>query len=250
MARDVQEDFEELRDFVRDYGLEQHVSDQKFVSLLSRQHKKYHGVLTLLAETHHQSWKAVDDSSEGGDALNVVWQERLDEFASDLGTAMFVWIHGAYKGARLLLRSAIENLVKAVGVVSHPEVVTVRNAYEVFELARQQPFFDVPANARRFELLRGDYSTLSRDVHTSTLEEMEQVAALSFFPRFSNDEAEEFADLYVRCATTGAELVCLMFPRLYHSMHHRNRDIVNVCLGAACRAELHRESGEPEQTQP
>lgn len=213
MARDVREDFEELVEWVRTYGLRARADDGEFRALLSRQHKRYHAVLTLLSEIQHRGWAPLPPTNPRANEVNRICRERLAEFGSDLGSALFAWIHGSYKNARLILRSSIENLLKAVGIVEHDDIVRVRNTYEVFDLAESLPFFGRPANKSRMRILRDNYSVLSMDVHTATEGEMENVGALSFFPRFSPPEADEFANLYVRTVSTSLEIVCLMFPR-------------------------------------
>lgn len=169
---------------------------------------------------------------------NSVFRERLREFASDLGSALLVWLHGAYKGARLLLRSGIENFIKAIGVIDHDQIVTLRNTYEVFDLAESGSFFSLPPNTARFKELQDSYSTLSRDVHTATRAEMQHVASLDFFPTFHEADAEGFAKLFVRSAGASLESLTVLCGDVYRAMHHRNRDVLNGALSAAVRASL------------
>jgi hypothetical protein len=238
MARDVREDFQNLEQFIRQYRLPDPADNPALRNLLSRQHKVYHAILTLLAELEHQSWHPITQTDPRGSYANDLIRERLLEFASDLGSALFAWLNGMYKAARLLLRSAIENFIKTIGLLDCDHILTLRNTYEVFDLAETGSFFSISANIPRFRCLRDAYSTLSRDVHTATSAEMQHVAALNFFPRFGEAEAHRFANLFTRVASVCLEALVLLCENVYRAMHHRNRDVVNGVLSHAVRATL------------
>lgn len=240
MAREVAEDLEQLVTFVREYRLPDPAATPQFRSLLSRQHKLYHAVLTLLAELEHQAWRPLDVRDDRALVVNQVFRERWLECASDLGSALFAWLHGAYKGARLLLRSAVENAVKAFGIIEDDRAVTLKSTYEVFDIAQAGTFFADTFHATRFAALQQAYSSLSRDVHTATRSEMQHVDALDFFPRFAPDDARRFAAMFCTVAGAGLEALVLLAQGGYHAMHHRNRDIVNLSLAGDVLARLNR----------
>src|SRR5690606_37492442 len=183
MSRDVQEDFRQLLDFVREYSLGDPEDTTARRELLSRQHKKYHALLTILGEIRHQSFAPISPEASNADELNQAFHERLAEFGSDVGSAFFSWIHGGYKGGRLLIRSGIENFVKAVVLIEDSTVLTVKSTYEVFDRAAETSFFR--SHKPRLDRLRDLYAILSRDVHTATPAQMALVGALNFFPQFA-----------------------------------------------------------------
>ncbi len=240
MAREVAEDFEQLVRFVREYRLPDPAATPQFRTLLSRQHKLYHAVLTLLAELEHQAWSPLDLRDARAAVVNQVFRERWLECASDLGSALFSWLHGAYKGARLLLRSAIENAIKAFGIIDDDRAVTLKNTYEVFDVAQSSAFFADAFHATRFSSLHQAYSLLSRDVHTATRNEMQHVDALDFFPQFAPDDAQRFATMFCTVAGACLEALVLLAQAGYHAMHYRNRDIVNLSLSGEVLERLNR----------
>src|SRR5437764_8294062 len=101
MAREIVEDFAELRSFLTTYSLGEHLSDAQFVGLLSLLHKRYFALLTANSELSHLE---VRPRAQGPDAglANATFDLRLTEAASDVGSAFFIWVHGAYKPARLM----------------------------------------------------------------------------------------------------------------------------------------------------
>jgi hypothetical protein len=240
MARDVKEDFDFLWEFVQTYSLHTSAAVPGYKSLLSMQHKRYHGFLTLLSEIEHRGWVPLAQDDSRSPLVNRVFQERLVECASDLAHALFAWLHGAYKSARVMLRSAIENFFKCVGVTEHDDIIALRNTFEVVDRVGHLAFFLPELHQRRFSQLRDAYAVLCLDVHTATVDEMEHVGALSFFPRFDAEAADDTGTLYVRVTSAVLEILCLMFPPLYSSMHYRNRDIINLSLADEVRAALNR----------
>lgn len=56
-------------------------------------------------------------------------------------TSTFLVTHGCYKGAKLLLRSSIENFIKAVCFDEYPDIVIKKSVYEVFDIAKASMTF-------------------------------------------------------------------------------------------------------------
>lgn len=238
MARDVTTDFQGLKDFVAQYSLSVRLADNQYMSLLSRQHKLYHALLTLLAELEHQKWHPYSIEDIRTSSLNQIFRDRWLEFASDIGSALFAWLHGAYKAARLLLRSAIENVVKSFGILEDDQILTLKNTYEIFGRVKDGEFFKNKLNRSRFEILKSQYSLLSRDVHTATMSEMCHVQSLNYFPQFTFADAGNFANDFCAVAAACLESLCLLARKAYKAMHHKNRDIVNVSLSTDVLREI------------
>lgn len=240
MARDVAKDFSQLKEFVANYSLTEQSSDIQYQSLLSRQHKLYHSLLTLLSELVHQDWHPLLVEDIRSSSVNQVFRERWLEFSSDIGSALFAWIHGAYKGARLLLRSGIENVIKAFGILEDDRVLTLKNSYEVFEIAKDGRFFSDTFNRTRFDILKQEYSSLSRDVHTATRTEMRHVHSLNYFPQFTHTDAHNCTNVFCTVTRACLESLCLLAQSSYQAMHYRNRDIVNISLSDDVLSKLNR----------
>jgi len=234
MVRDIRDDFESLRGFVANYDLSRHLENLQYVQLLSSLHKRYFALLTLGAEMSHQALATTAD-----DAQNQEFDQRFRETVSDLGSALFAWLHGAYKPARVVLRSGIENFIKAVGSVEYPEVVSMKKVWEIFDLVSELTFYKASNGHRElFLTLTSYYSDLNFDVHTATSDEMQLVSALGHFPHFDSAQAADFEVTYRGAVDAMVTTLCLMYPNFYRQMHFRNRDIVIVSFSAAAKLEL------------
>ena len=90
MARDVAKDFSQLKEFVANYSLTEQSSDNQYQSLLSRQHKLYHSLLTLLSELVHQDWHPLLVEDIRSSSVNQVFRERWLEFSSDIFEKIYI----------------------------------------------------------------------------------------------------------------------------------------------------------------
>jgi hypothetical protein len=226
MSRDVNEDFIELKTFVKNYNLLDTNANLIFEKLLSIQHKRYFAVLTLLSELKHQNIQAVAPSVSDYESMNKSFFDYTAESVSDLGSALFVWIHGAYKAARQVLRSSIENFMKGVGSTHSNEIVNLKNTYEVIDLAGELAFFKNSNNEYLFKFLKDNYANLCADVHTATIQNMMHISALGYFPNFNEKEAISFQKIFLRVSEVYASILSLLFKESYKKIHYKNRDII------------------------
>ena len=234
MVRDIREDFESLLGFVANYDLSGHLQNSQYVKLLSSLHKRYFAILTLGAEMSHQRLAAAADNVQ-----NEEFERRFREAASDLGSSLFAWVHGAYKPARVVLRSGIENFIKAVGSIEFPQVVSMKKVWEIFDLVFELPFYKASvAHRELFLTLTSYYAEMNLDVHTATSDEMQHVSALGHFPHFDAVQAADFDIAYRNVVDAMVTTLCLMYPNFYREMHFRNRDIVMFSFSAEAKLEL------------
>jgi aspartyl aminopeptidase len=100
MSREVSDDLRALITFAQNYNLSKTSTQQSFIKLLSSQHKRYFAVLTVLSEMKHQGVRPVRNTVAEHEAMNRAFLDHTTESVSDLGSSLFVWIHGAYKASR------------------------------------------------------------------------------------------------------------------------------------------------------
>ena len=109
MSRRIKEDFDNLCDFFKKYSLAPIFEEKDFVKQISTYHKKYYSYLVLVIEL-----KEIVDNANYAPCMSQEQYNYVLESCSDVGQALFLVTHGCYKGAKLLLRSSIENFIKAV----------------------------------------------------------------------------------------------------------------------------------------
>lgn len=131
MSRLIKEDFDKLCTFIKDYSLSDVLEIDDAKKLLSSFHKKYFAYLVLIEEIHHK----IEQKDEGL-KMSKEQYEYLQESCSDVGQAFFLIFHGCYKGAKLLLRSSIENFLKGSCLDEDKSLPSTKSVYEVFDKSR------------------------------------------------------------------------------------------------------------------
>jgi hypothetical protein len=236
VSRRVQNDFAELKTFVAEYSLAPRISNDDYLRLLSRLHKRYYAILVFLAELGASQRKIKSKFALENARISGLY---LREFISDLAAAFFDWLHGGYKPSRLSLRSSIENLIKALCIPTRPEIVRQRNVYEVFKIAAETPLLMTTQGKLLFLRLRSTYAILCVDAHGGSIAHLAQIASFGYFPKFDKARAERLAKLYSDVARDGLSLLSLDSPDVLKKMHHENADVVTSILPTAVKRALH-----------
>ena len=218
MPRLIKSDFEGLIAFLKSYSLGALSADGDFVKFLSTLHKKFYAYLILVEELRPY----IDDAGKQPVLSNLQFN-YLQESVSDCGQALFLSVNGCYKGARLLLRSSIENFLKGI---SHDEVaaiITEKSVYQVFDDA------DAVSVFKSTEIktdLHSVYALLCQDVHTADVNHMTGVTALKFFPHYDANEADNLSKVYIQLLPLFITALCIKYRECYHSIGYENREII------------------------
>ena len=214
MTRETQEDFQELKEFVRQYKIE---PSEVFISQLRIGHKRLFGLLTFIAEIESNN----DETNKfSDDSLGY-----FAEFRSDVSQALFCWIHGAYKPAFLSLRTSIETFIKAAVCTEDPSVLTEKSMYELLELAKGSAACGGLGEAH-FHNIKSSYGVLCGIAHSATAAKFTQVNALRMFPKFEEADATQFIRQF-NALVDRFIAVLLAFNRdLLPRMHFKNRQNV------------------------
>ena len=185
MSREVTKDFEKLKDFFANYTTAANIGNETFVKFLSSYHKKYLAYLTYIAELSSYNANAALSG------LVTKQFEFFSESCSDCGLALFDAVNGNYKASRLLLRSSIENFMKAIALDEDPTIDQEASVYNLFDRIKVINFFSLSAGAMKlYNDIHQEYKELCRDVHTATVANMTQLSALKTFPTFDEKQAE------------------------------------------------------------
>lgn len=238
MSREAKYDLQQLRSFVAKYSLKSVSSEAAFDGLLVHQHQKYLALLTILAEICHQRSSATSAGRQIEQFPTTDQILYLNEAVSDIGHALFNWIHGAYKSSRIMLRSSIETFVKGMSCAEFPTILIERSTYKVFEVAATTNFFRADGDALLKEL-NMKYGELSADVHSARVVNMSHVSALNHFPAFKSSNAKKAGELLVYIATRQLYALSLAFNACFHEMHHRNREIVIEAIPKGFRRKVY-----------
>lgn len=229
----IQKDFEQLKEFVKGYELPQEGNVEYFQNL-KRTHKVYFSVLEI-----HSVCKNLESLKSNS---NSIFGKYLGESISELGSSLFISLHGCYKGSDQILRSAIENFLKAIGSTVYPNIVSIKSTYEVIDKAERADVFQTKEIRERYSKLKGMYSTLCASVHTATELNMQNVGALGYFPHFDSKSSALFMRNYIEVARSILDILCWKYKLEYSQMHYKSKDIIEVSLSSNVKKIIY--SGE------
>lgn len=226
MSRLIKEDFDKLCTFIKDYSLSDVLEIDDAKKLLSSFHKKYFAYLVLIEEIHHK----IEQHDE---VLKMPKEqyEYLQESCSDVGQAFFLTFHGSYKGAKLLLRSSIENFLKGSCLDEDESLPSTKSVYEVFT------FKETKANLHM--QLHNEYALLCQDVHTADVSHMASITALNQFPSFHNEDAGNILKMVQKIIPIYITTIALKYNLAYHSMSYNYKEITNKEIINDYKKEVH-----------
>jgi hypothetical protein len=229
MTRETKADLQKLQEFINGYTLTGLSKQKDFGAILPKLHSSYLALLIFSAELDEHCNKINSQFSEIP-LPSPKEKEYLDESISDIGQSLFCWIHGCYKGARVLLRSSIETFSKGLCCASDPQVLTLKRVHDVFEVCSKSIPVSSEPNSSIFDELVQKYGDLCVYVHTASSETMDSVSSISHFPAFKKSDAKATADSMVYVTSRMLVIMSVRFNGVFHYMHHRNRESVVDCL--------------------
>lgn len=221
MLRETAKDFISLQNYVKNYSLTTSLEDANFQELCKEMHAKYYALVTFSSEL------TSGDSRGEIEIYGTPVVERILESISDVGSSTFCWLHGAYKPGRMMLRSSIENMVRAIGSIESKNYLLEKNIFNLFETAKNSGIFNSEQDIRTtLNSLNADYGLLCADVHTANEQNMASISSLADFPKFDPVGAEAFKGIWIRVVKNLISALCLTFKSFINKLHHTNKKIL------------------------
>ena len=212
MSREIEQDFEKVMQFYNNYSMSDITVQEGIEKQLKCMHRKLYSYMIFLGE---------QANAGTFDETTLAYQK---EVVSDMIMAFFCWSNGIYKSAKLLLRSGIENFVKAIVYTYCPEIIQNKNVYEVFELAKKQSPFSDAYTAIHFDNIHAKYADLCATVHGS-MDKLASIGGLIQFPCYDITEANHTYDDYVKIIDEYLSCVYYVYYEQVYKMHEFNRDL-------------------------
>lgn len=236
MTREVKSNFKKLQEYVENYSLTDLKTNTIFQGQLLGIHRNYTSLLTITSELIHQN----DIKNISELSLPESFFDYLLESTSDIGNAIFCWIHGAYKPSKIMMRCSIENFVRSIGSIQDVEFLTEKNIYKLFETANNTPIFREPALRNScYKHIREYYKQLCADVHTANKKHMVHVSALKHFPHFDKSQAKDTEKIIIAIINVLLSFLCVTFKETFFKMHHRNQENILISLCSEVKNCLH-----------
>lgn len=220
MSREITADFHQLIIFLSNYKLASLVKNQKYLEVISKQHKKYYALLIFYVELTSLNNRSILPY------ISAKQKAFYLEVCSDIGNALFLMTHGAYKASRLMLRSSIETFLKGF---MHDKIANIdreTNMFSFFNTIKKDNLFKQEPNKKIINSIHQIYKELCKDTHTATTNNMAGMSSLQYFPTFLLKIADSNSNVLIKLVTNYLVLMCLKYNSIFHKMHFRNKEII------------------------
>lgn len=232
--REINKDYQDLKKFINDYKIQSSISDIQFNGVLKRMHKRYYAFLAL----HHELMVEGGFTENLTDELKDIFKFRIGEVLSELGTTLFLSIHGCYKASKLVMRSSIENFSKAVGSFVDIGIVNETSVYKVIEIALSHEVFLKRAVVER-NYIKEKYSKLCEDVHTASIYNMQDIECIGSFPIADYQEFDLLGDVFIKLINSFTSVLIKIEPSIFHKAHHIRKDLIALILSTEDKRIIH-----------
>lgn len=234
MTRECNQDFTSLKNYIADYSISCNLKQKDYVQHAKQMHKVYFSLLNWHVEYQHQIDFFTGEYTNNNDILI-----RLSEAISDIGSSKFNWLNGSYKASRVMLRSAIENFVRAMSAIGDEEQLHETSVYALFDNAGGSRIFNSSNTVKSsYTTLHSKYKELCKDTHTASTENMESVTSLVDYPKYIEGKSKSTKELFLSVVKNILAILCIYFNKLYHKMHHRNKENIINSLPTAIRPNV------------
>ena len=221
----INDSFEQIKSFVKDLSLPCHgidPLDQASISL----YRRFHALLV---------WQLVFDNKD-----DVKSSGHFDEFLSDISSSYFLYITCAYKASQVLLRSSLENFIRAILIARGVKTTEIESVWELFEVAKAHfKQREIDAVVHRIGATHSKYGELCKIVHSVAYEYMSLRVPFSTIFEFS-------PEVSVKCETNMSNLFKIMLEILYlchntelDKLHYKSADIIKDAVSSSIKAIAH-----------
>lgn len=226
MTRECKSDFDEFLNYISNYKIEDNLGKESYMDTAKSMHKAYFSLLHWHTEFLHQRIFFKESFSNNEDILI-----RISEVISDVGSSKFNWINGSYKASRVMLRSSIENFIRALISIENESLLTEKSVYALMDEAKISRIFTSNKKVKVcFTALHNSYKELCKDTHTAKTENMEKVTSLIDYPKFYEERSKNTGEIFSSVIKNILLIFCLVFNSLYHKMHHKNRENILISI--------------------
>lgn len=237
MTRSVDGDFDQLCTYLREYSLSGLSSDSTRKPLIKKAHKLYFSTLHLWAQCQHilkyQELVLYGVEINSDSELLFFFREAI----SDVGNGYFCCLHGAYKPAHMALRSSVENFLRFIAGGFENNALITPNVSDLFQTAKQTAPF-LGERSKQYSELRGSYKELCKFTHSTSLEHMSGVHALSHFPSFDDNDFRSWNKHATSICVAMAVTLCLADHEIYLKSHYKIREVLDILLPTTATLEI------------
>src|SRR5437868_10938051 len=131
--RDREREFIELTQFFCNFAMTRLNEESDLHRSVKRIYKRHITLLIWKADLDQGSlWRSAPEKE-------TLFRMYFSEAISDISQCFLLYYQGLYKPSRLLLRSAIENFIRCIGIIEGLEISEITNTYDLLDQVKKTP---------------------------------------------------------------------------------------------------------------
>lgn len=227
--------FEEFQEYLSKISFTSLVADPDYSAASKRLHKR---ILALLVVEHQFGREVTETPNE----LSTAAALYLEEFRSDILSAMMILHLGLYKATLMSARSAIENLFRVIAGLQEIDFRGLRSVFELVDLVKESPLCKSSAIFKSsLALIIQNYGEYCDYVHSSGDDYLSLDRKLEDFPRWNKQTGTARADSLLKMAQSAICILLVLKPSTLSRLRHDQRDLVLDALSMTMKASLAQE---------
>lgn len=227
--------FDEFQKFLTEITFKELVANPDYSSSSKRIHKR---ILALLMVEFQLQTELQKTPSE----LTTVTTLYLQEFRSDILSAMMIFHIGLYKATLISTRSAIENLFRVITGIQGIDYRNLKSAFDLVDLVKQSSPYKAEGLFRSSaDIAIQKYGEFCKYVHSTGDEYLTLDRQLSDLPRWEKVTGTACADSLLKLVQAAICILLILKPDALHMLRHDQRDYVLDALPMGMKARLMKE---------
>ncbi len=224
--------FEEFQEYLAGISFKKLVSEPNYSAASKRLHKR---VLALLVVEYQFGLEVQKVPSE----LSTATIPYLEEFRSDILSAMMILHVGLYKATLMSARSAIENIFRVTAGMQDFDFKNLKTVFELVDLVKQSPLYK-SSDVFKLSLntMFTKYGEYCDYVHSNGEEYLSLERKLADLPRWDQEAGTICTDSILKTVQSAICILLILKPNTISALRHDQKDLVLDALPMRLKASL------------
>jgi hypothetical protein len=230
------EPFDEFQKYLLGISFEILFKDKNYTAASKRLHKR---ILALLI-VEFQICKKIRENSPDISASIIPY---LEEFRSDILSAMMILHFGLYKATLMSARAAIENIFRVIAGMQETEFKKIKTVFELVDLAKNSPHYSTSKIFKTsLDTLIAHYGEYCNYVHSNGENYLSKDRKLADLPRWDPKLGAACADSLLKIVQSAICIFLILKPSTTFALRHDQKDLILDALPMKTKAGLTKEN--------
>ncbi len=228
--------FDEFQEYLSGISFKSLISDPNYAAASKRLHKRVLALLVVEFQIHEEFRKTPTE-------LATSISPYLEEFRSDILSAMMILHIGLYKATLMSARSAIENIFRVIAGLQEFEFKDLKTVFELVDLVKKSPCYNTSKIFKlSLDTLISKYGEYCNYVHSNGEEYLSKDRKLADLPRWDMKLGTACTDSLLKIVQSAICIFLILKPATTFALRHDQKDLVLDALPMKAKAGLAKEN--------